>query len=97
MAERLGILTYERAGATFKGQMRQNFVLLTDKGVRMGGSHSRGGAGGPAITGANKRGRENEKDPKESKRQAWSNAKGPRGARGCGNGQGRGKPNAHTN
>ena len=92
-------VAYERAGATFKGQMRQNFVLLTDKGVRMGGSHSRGGAGGPAISGTNKRGRENgnENDPNGPKRQAWSNARGPRGARGGGNGQGRGKPNAHTN
>ena len=40
-------LAYERAGLTFKGQMRQNFVILNDKGVRQGGRASgRGGAAG---------------------------------------------------
>ena len=30
-------LAYERAGSTFKGQMEQNFVVLTEKGVKEGG------------------------------------------------------------
>ena len=48
-------LAYERAGLTFKGQMAQNFVVLTDKGVREEGRGGRGGAiaGRPILTGGN--------------------------------------------
>jgi hypothetical protein len=54
-------LAYERAGLSFKGQMQQNFVLLNDKGVRVGGKASGGGglAGQPqGQPGSNKRQRE---------------------------------------
>ena len=50
-----------RAGLSFKGQMQQNFVLLNDKGVRVGGKASGGGglAGQPqGQPGSNKRQRE---------------------------------------
>ena len=49
-------LAYERAGATFKGQMEQNFVVLTDKGVKEGGRQPRAGgsSGIPVVlTGGN--------------------------------------------
>jgi hypothetical protein len=48
-------LAYERAGLTFRGQMAQNFVVLTDKGVREGGRGGKGGAsaGRPTLTGGN--------------------------------------------
>jgi hypothetical protein len=50
-------LAYERAGTSFVGQMAQNFVVLSDKGVRKGGGQSRGGgsSGQPRMTGGNKR------------------------------------------
>ena len=50
-------LAYERAGTSFVGQMAQNFVVLSDKGVRRGGGQSRGGgsSGQPRMTGGNKR------------------------------------------
>ena len=50
-------LAYERAGMTFVGQMRQNFVVLSDKGVRRGGRNVRGGgaAGPQSFSGGNKR------------------------------------------
>ena len=53
---------YARAGASFKGQMQQNFVVLTENGVREG-ARGRGngrGNGRPALTGGNKRGWEDE-------------------------------------
>ena len=86
-------VAYERAGATFKGQMRQNFIVLADKGVRSLGSQSRGGAGW-----SNKRGRETESDPHQSKRQSWIGERGARGGRGGGTGgQGRGRAGASGN
>ena len=36
-------LAYERAGLSFKGQMQQNFVVLNDKGIRVGGKALGGG------------------------------------------------------
>ena len=50
-------LAYGRAGASFKGQMQQNFVVLTDKGVKEGGRQPRSGdvAGIPVFTGGKKR------------------------------------------
>ena len=91
-------VAYERAGATFKGQMRQNFIVLADKGVRSWGNQSRGGAGRSTNPGTNKRGRETENDPNQSKRQSWISERGSRGGRG-GNagGQGRGKTGANGN
>jgi hypothetical protein len=86
-------VAYERAGATFRGQMRQNFIVLADKGVRSFGSQSRGGAGW-----SNKRGRETESDPHQSKRQSWIGGRGARGGRGGGTGgQGRGGAGANGN
>ena len=91
-------VAYERAGATFKGQMRQNFIVLADKGVRSWGNQSRGGAGRSTNPGTNKRGRETENEPNQSKRQSWISERGSRGGRG-GNagGQGRGKTGANGN
>ena len=67
------VLAYERAGLTFRGQMAQNFVVLTDKGVKEGGRGGRGGgvAGRPALSGGNlsgvnKRALEPEKKKSES-------------------------------
>ena len=50
-------LAYERAGLTFRGQMAQNFVVMTDKGVKVGARGMRGGAGaGPLVlSGANEK------------------------------------------
>ena len=50
-------LAYDRAGMTFKGQLRQNFIVLNDKGVKRGGRDVGGGGGGgpPTLTGGNKR------------------------------------------
>ena len=39
-------LAYERAGLTFRGQMQQNFIILTEEGVREGGRQATGGAAG---------------------------------------------------
>ena len=59
-------LAYERAGTSFVGQMRQNFVVLTDKGVKRGGRMARGGGesgSGPVfLSGGNKRALEEGKD-----------------------------------
>ena len=38
-------LAYERAGVTFKGQMQQNFVVLSERGVRIGGGGGGKGKG----------------------------------------------------
>ena len=48
-------LAYERAGVTFRGQMAQNFVVLTEKGVKVDGRGGRGeaAAGRPTLTGGN--------------------------------------------
>ena len=42
---------------TFRGQMTQNFIVMTDKGVKVGGRGIKGGAGaGPLVlSGGNKR------------------------------------------
>ena len=58
-------LAYERAGVTFKGQMEQNFVVLTDKGVKEGWRQPRAGgsSGIPVLlTGGNKRALDEERD-----------------------------------
>ena len=48
---------YGRAGISFKGQMQQNFVVLHEKGVRVGAGHW-GGASRPDVGTSNKRPRE---------------------------------------
>ena len=81
-------LAYERAGMSFVGQMGQNFIVLTDKGVRIGGRQTRGGSGGGPrfLSGANKRPLEEDNDKNEPpKRQSSS---GGRGGRGGGMGRG---------
>ena len=86
-------LAYERAGMTFVGQMRQNFVVLSDKGVRKGGRNERGGraAGPPVLSGGNKRPLDlGSKTDNQAKRQQNGNGSG-RG-RG-GSTPGRGKKN----
>ena len=44
-------------GMCFVGQMKQNFMVLTDKGVKRGDKQSRGGGGTrlPTLSGGNKR------------------------------------------
>ena len=80
-------LAYERAGTSFAGQMGQNFIVLTDKGVKQGGRQSRGGggAGRAVLTGANKRtlddGDDND-NGNEAKRQVGSNGRGGASGRG---------------
>jgi hypothetical protein len=76
-------LAYERAGLTFRGQMEQNFVVLTEKGVKEGVRQSGvGGASGIPVllTGgntANKRTFEHDNaQASSSKRQAESKGKG---------------------
>ena len=58
------VLAYKRVGTSFDGEMRQNFVVLTDKGVRKGGRQPRGvgNAGQVILTGGNKRDLEEGKD-----------------------------------
>ena len=75
-------LAYERAGVTFKGQMQQNFVVLSEKGVRIGGGGSargRGGTGRPRGQGIGKR-------PLESNGGFESQSKKPAGRGGMGRG-----------
>ena len=77
-------LAYERAGVTFKGQMQQNFVVLSERGVRIDGGGSargRGGAGRPRVQGRGKR-------PLESNGGFESQSKKPAG----GGEMGRGTP-----
>ena len=80
------VLAYERAGMSFVGQMRQNFVVLTDKGVRKGGRQTRGGGSAVPVvlTGANKRALEEGKDNGDegAKRQAGGNWRGGSNGRG---------------
>jgi hypothetical protein len=87
-------LAYERAGMSFVGQMRQNFIVLTDKGVRQGGRQTRGGSGGGPrfLSGANKRPLEegNDKDGL-AKRQSGSDQRGGRGGGAGRGGAGRGE------
>ena len=75
-------VAYERAGVTLKGQMQPNFVVLTEKRVRMGGSppHGRGGPGCPLMTDGSKRQLER---GNEAKKQAGTRTKG-RGGLGRG-------------
>ena len=79
-------LAYERAGMSFVGQMRQNFVILTDKGVRRGGRQTRGGgrAGPVVLTGSNKRALDDVSDITEdvAKRQAGGSGRGGFNGRG---------------
>ena len=78
-------LAYERAGTSFVGQMGQNFVVLTDKGVRKGGRQAReGGNGGTGIlTGGNKRALEEGKDNETVvKKQVGSSGRGGGGGKG---------------
>ena len=80
-------LAYERAGTSFAGQMGQNFIVLTDKGVKQGGRQSRGGggAGRVVLTGANKRALDDGNDNdngNEAKRQVGSNGRGGASGRG---------------
>ena len=82
------VLAYERAGMSFVGQMRQNFIVLTDKGVRQGGRNARGGSGSASwtLTGGNKRPLEEGKDKEgDLKRQSGFNGRGGRGG-GAGRG-----------
>ena len=71
-------LAYERAGMSFVGQMRQNFVIFTDKGVRKGGRQPRGGgvAGRVVLTGGNQRALEEGKDDGLAKKQAGGSGRG---------------------
>ena len=78
-------LAYERAGTSFVGQMSQNFVVLTDKGVRKGGRQPRGGGNGGSmiLTGGNKRTLEEGKDNETmAKKQAGGSGRGGSGGRG---------------
>ena len=67
--------------------MRQNFIVLTDKGVRRGGRQTRGGSGGgpSVLTGTNKRPLEGRDKEGLAKRQPDSNGRGGRGG-GAGRG-----------
>ena len=88
------VLAYERAGLSFVGQMRQNFIVLTDKGVRQGGRNARGGrgAGSGPLTGVNKRPLYEGNDEDEgAKRQSGSDGRGGRGGGAGRGGAGRGK------
>ena len=66
--------------------MRQNFVILTDKGVRRGGRQARGGgrAGPVVLTGSNKRALDDVSDITEdvAKRQAGGSGRGGFNGRG---------------
>ena len=87
-------LAYERAGMSFVGQMRQNFIVLTDKGVRQGGRQPRGGSGsGPRfLSGSNKRPLEEGLDKEGlAKRQSSSDGRGGRGGGAGRGGLGRGE------
>ena len=87
-------LAYERAGMSFVGQMRQNFIVLTDKGVRQGGRQPRGGSGsGPRfLSGSNKRPLEEGRDKEGlAKRQSSSEGRGGRGGGAGRGGLGRGE------
>ena len=77
-------LAYERAGMSFVGQMQQNFVILTDKGVRKGGRQPRGGgtAGRVFQTGGNKRAREEGGGDGLAKKQAGGSGRGGGNMRG---------------
>ena len=78
-------LAYERAGTSFAGQMGQNFIVLTDKGVKKGGRQSRGGrgAGQMILTGGNKRALEDGKDSGNvAKKQVGSSGRGGSNGRG---------------
>ena len=83
---------YGRAGASFKGQMQQNFVVLKESGVRevgrVGGAGGRGN-GRPTLTGGNKRGPE--EDDLMGNLNKRPPGRGGRGGRG-GNGRGGGTP-----
>ena len=77
-------LAYERAGMSFVGQMRQNFVILTDKGVRKGGRQLRGGGtvGRVFLTGGNKRARAEGSGDGLAKKQAGGSGRGGVNGRG---------------
>ena len=66
------------------GQMRQNFVILTDKGVRKGGRQPRGGGstGRVVLTGGNKRAREDGNGDGLAKKQAGGSGRGGANGRG---------------
>ena len=79
---------------SFVGQMRQNFIVLTDKGVRQGGRQPRGGSGsGPRfLSGSNKRPLEEGMDKEGlAKRQSSSDGRGGRGGGAGRGGLGRGE------
>ena len=78
-------LAYTRTGMSFGGQMKQNFITLTDNGDRRGGfqQHGVGGAGGtalPVLTGGNKRPFDNGNKAKKTA------GRSKRGGRGGGSG-----------
>ena len=77
-------LAYDRAGVTFRGQMQQNFVVLTEKGVRIGGGNAARGRGGSGRPRGNDRGRG--KRPLEGDRKEENMSKKPAGRGGMGRG-----------